>query len=729
VTPRRLAELAAVGVGLAVWGYVGWDGALWDARYQFVLHLGAVAALGGLLAIGVAGGALPRTRIDLLILALLAAFGVATLSAENLGLSARALAGIVATAAMLPVALVALRLRPGWTAVVVTLPILGLSVGALAGLAWRRVEWLLAGGPGLPPVRFPNEGTPFGSVAVPPFVILAALPIALLIPHRTLRLTVVLALAVVGIPLTLLSGSRSAWLAIGVAGLVLVGPAIRRRAASAWKSWSWTPRRIGLALLGLVAIGLALAYVAPRLTDATSLIYRGFLWRDTIAAWSADPLLGIGPGSMPYARQAAAPPLSFPVQQPHSHDVPLGILGDAGLVGLAAALVLGAGFMAMAGPWRARSLPGRAAFAALAGCGAGMLFEDLTFVPGFNLLVILLAAVVLADAGAVAWRPVRLRATAVGAVGLAALGLVAIMVVGDAAAVAYRQGTDAAEQGRWAAAEAWLLQAVALDPWQPTGPKSLAVVADRAGHPTIARHAAERAVDLSPGDGDSWTNLALLCAADADPACSRLAAQRAVETATLAGRQLANAALVLDGLGDSRAADSAYRLSLLTNPWTGLTLAWPRAVVVGEGGVPELGADAAELNLLIARRVTGEQVDPADYRPGLVRALASAMIGDRATAEIEVRRAIAAAPGSLAAWETAMLLARHYGEDPSEAIRIGDVLRGRPQATGPPAPAALTFDIATFRAYPADGLVGAAHRLLAERSWPWVLEPLLAPVE
>ena len=727
MTARRAVEVAAFGLALALFGYVAWDGALWDARYQFALHLGAVAALGGAAAIGVSGGALPRTRIELPILGLLAAFGIATLSAANLGLSARALAGIVATTAMLPVALLVLRHRPGWTAAAVTLPIIALSAGALAVLGWRRLEWLLAGAPGLPPIRFPHEGTPFGSVAVPPFVILAALPIALLIPHRAARLGVLLALAAVGLPLTLLSGSRSALLTIGVAAVVLVAPAIRRGAAAARSSWRWTPRRAGASLIGLAGIGLVLAYLAPRLTDATSLIYRGYLWRDTIAAWSADLLLGIGPGAMPYARQAAAPPFSFPVQQPHSHDVPLGILGDAGLLGLAAALVLVGAFVTVAGPWRQRRLPGRAAFAVLAGFAVGSLFEDLTFTPGFNLLVMILAAMALTDAGAVAWRPVRMRAPAMLAAGVAALGLMVVMTVGDAAAVAYRLGVDAAGEGRWDAAEGWLQRAVALDPSQPTGPKSLAVAADRAGHPTLARAAAERAVALSPGDADSWTNLALLCVADLDATCARHAADRAAETATPAARQLANAALVLDRLGEAAAADDAYRLSLLTNPWTGLTLPWPRHVSVGGGGVPELGTDAAELNLLIARRVTGEPIVPGDYRPGVVRAFAFAMVGDRPAAQAEVRAAITATPGSLAAWEAAALLAQHYGDDPSQAIRVADILRGRPQAGGPPGRAALIFDIATFRGYPGDGLVGAANRLLGAQSWPWALEPLLAP--
>ena len=72
---------------------------------------GSAAAVAAILAIGALawaawrGQPLPRTRIDLAILALLVAYGVATLSAWNIGLSAPALAGIVATTLMLPVAL------------------------------------------------------------------------------------------------------------------------------------------------------------------------------------------------------------------------------------------------------------------------------------------------------------------------------------------------------------------------------------------------------------------------------------------------------------------------------------------------------------------------------------------------------------------------------------------------------------------------------------------------
>jgi tetratricopeptide (TPR) repeat protein len=738
ISPRRAGELAAVAIGLAVFGYLGWDGAMWDPRYQLALHLAAVVGVAGLLWIGLAGGMLPRTRLELPVLCLLLAFGVASISAWNPGLSAQALASIVGTTLMLPAAMLAIRHRPGWTALVVTGPILVLAAGALAALAARRLDWLAAGGPGLPPVRLGHETTVFGSVAVPPFVLMAALPIALLIPQRRLRLAILIGLAVVAVPLTVISGSRSAWIALAVAGMVLLAPvavgSLRRAQASGdlLRRRNWTPRRAGIAFLSLCGVVVALAFVAPRLTDLRSLEYRGFLWRDTLLAWSADPTLGVGPGNMPFARQATAPALSFPVRQPHSHDIPIGILGDAGLLGLAAALVVFIAFILLAGPWRVRRLPGRAAFAVLMGFAAGMLFEDLTFLPDFNLLVMLLVALALMDGGAVRWQRLRVsraagRWAAAAGAGLVTLALLMLMLLGDASAIAYRTGTDAAGNGRWPDAFTALQRSVELDPWQPTGPKSLAVAADRAGRSQVARAAAARATELSPGDGPSWTNLALLCMADGDRACARDAADRAVETASAAGRELVNAALVYDWLGDSDTADRTYRLSLLTNYWTGLTLPWPRDVTVGSGRASELGAEVAELNLLIARRLAGEPVRAAAYIGPVTRALAYAMAGDRDAAEGEIDRAKRLAPGSTTVWEVAALLDGHYGWDPQPMIRISDVVRGAPLATQASRPAYLIFDIATFRAYPADGLVTAAQRLLPDTPWPWVLEPLLAP--
>jgi tetratricopeptide (TPR) repeat protein len=722
-TSIGLPEAAALACGIAVFGYLGWDDPLWDARLQLLLHLFAIGTIAGLLAFGWRGGLLlPRTRIDVPVLALLAAFGLATLSPQNPGLAIRAIAAIVAFAAMLPVALVALRHRPVWTALVIVTPVVALALGSLVAMLARRVEWYLAGAPGLlPPVRLPAEGTPFGSVAVPPFIILATLPLTLLIDRPDWRRYAQVALVTVGVPITLLSGSRSAWLGIGAAALVFAAPLVRRVRVPR----RWTPQRVGVALAAVLGAVVAVAFVAPRVTAVSSLVYRSHLWRDTLAAWSSDPLLGIGPGAMPYARQAAAPPLSFPVRQPHSHDLPLGLLGDAGVIGLAAGLVLVVAFVVLAGPWRTRTLVGRAAFAVLAGFGVAGLFEDLTFLPNFNLLVILLAAIALTDAGAVSWHRLRVPRPMVAAGAAGALALVVVMVLGDAAAIAYRTGISAAARRDWAESTAWFTRSVQLDRWHPAGPKSLAVAADMADRLDLARAAAEQAVELNPGDAPSWTNLARLCRELEDRECMLHAADRSVETAELFERQLINAAFIYDELDMPDAADEAYRLSLLTNLFTGLDIDWPRDVELGETAVPELDATSTELHLLIGRAVMDDPVDPDDYETAIIRALAFAILGEREAASSALGAAEREAPDSPVTWDIAAALQRHWGEDPSRVLAIGEVIRGGPLDDEPPIRPRLTYDIASFRAYPRDGLVSSAHRLLTDEPWPWTLEKLL----
>ncbi|HET8778056.1 MAG TPA: O-antigen ligase family protein, partial [Candidatus Limnocylindria bacterium] len=435
---RTLPEWLALGAALAVCGYVGWDGALWDARYQLLLHLIGAGTIGAAVAFALRGMPVPATRIDVPLLALLAAFAVATASAMNHGMSLRAYAAITATALMLPVALIALRHRRSWVGFVVAAPVLVISIPTLVALLVRRIEWVAVGAPGLPPLRLASEGTPFGSVAVPPFVIWPAFVAAGLIEPAPLRRAIRIGLVAVGIPLTILSGSRSAWLAIGVTAVVALVPwAWRRRRGALHALRRPGARTLLIGAVGIVALGGLAAVVIPRALSVTSLVYRASLWRDTLNAWRTDPLLGIGPGFMPYARQAAAPDFTFPVHQPHSHNLPLGVLGDAGVVGLLAAIVLVVALAWVAGPWRARTPTGREAGLVLIGLGVGGLFEDLTFLPDFNLIAIVVVAIALTDAGAVRWvtLPRGGRSTALGIGGFAiALTLGTAMVVADAGA-------------------------------------------------------------------------------------------------------------------------------------------------------------------------------------------------------------------------------------------------------------------------------------------------------
>ena len=727
-----VAEWLAIGAGLLIFGYAGWDGALWDPRWQVVLHVMAVSAVLGVAIYAMRGGLLPRTRVDVPILALLAAFALATVSAENDGLALRAMAAILATVAILPVALLALRLRPTLTALVVIVPTLVLAAGGAVAMIGRRVEWFSAGAPGsLPPLRLAGEGTPFGSVAVPAFVILALVPLTMSISIPRLRAWMQVLLVVIGIPVVLLSGSRSAWLAIAAAAVAFVAPFGWRRLLTVMPA-RWGPRELAIGVVGVATAAVAVALVAPRAFSITSLIYRGNLWRDTIAAWSTDPLLGIGPGTMPYARQAAAEPLTFPVQQPHSHNLLLGVLGDAGIVGLIAAVVLFAAFAWIAGPWRSRTAAGRVAASVLAGFAVGGLFEDLTFVPGFNLLVVLLAGIALVDAGAVEWTgPMRIRGTArriaLAAAGTAGVAIIGIAAMGDAAAVTYRLGTDAAGSGDWSAASRLLASSVELDPWHPAGPKALAVAADAAGDEALARSAAHRAVELYAGDGASWANLALLCQRDGDDACARTAAGRALDVATLFGREAINAAVVYEAIGEPTAADDAYRLSLLVNRLTSLATEWPRPVGIGDASVSEFDPQALALNRVLAAAAGGQPMDPAEVADPTVRAFAAALRGDRDLAEAALAQAMATEPNALTTWEMALVLRRHWGEPIDDALRIYGAVAGRPapRFDATPGVSGLNYDIATFRAFPLDGFLRDAQHLITPRVWPWAMEAVL----
>lgn len=729
---RTIPEWAMLTAAVAVFGYLGWDSALWDARLQLLLHLVAVAAA---LALGVAavrGVPLPRTPLDTPMLALLAAFALATASAMNHGMSLRATGAIVAFALALPMALLAVRHRPSWVGALTAVPVLLLSIPSLVVLLSRRLDWILAGAPGLPPLRLPAEGTPFGSVAVPPFVIWPAWALAGLIESPAWRRTIRIGLVAVGVPLTILSGSRSAWLAIAAAAVVGGLPwaweqrhRLRLRAASAG-------RTLLVAAGGLAAVAVVAALVVPRLTAVTSLLYRFALWRDTLAAWQTDPLLGIGPGFMPYARQAAAADFTFPVRQPHSHNLLLGVLGDAGIVGLAAGVVLVAVAAWVAGPWRSRTATGRSAAIVLIGVAVGGLFEDLTFLPNFNLLVIALLAVALADAGAVRWvaappaRSARGRMAAAGA-GTIGLVLLASMVTADAGAVAYRLGIDAARHERWATATARLERSAAVDPWHPATPKALAITAAADGQLTVARRAARAAVARNPGDSASWTNLHLVCAQLEDRACRETALERAVAMAPFGTPDLANAALGYEALGLPQEADDAFRRSLLAARGTALAIEWPRAVEVGDTELAEDFGALSELHRVLAMTITGEPVNAGQIADPATRALAHAVAGDRSEAEAALEAATVADADQPVTWQLAILLRSHWGQPTDELVRIAEAVSGGPfagpdQVTRIPS---LTYDLASFRAMPLDGLLPGAERLRTRPPFPWILERLL----
>src|SRR5438477_8381795 len=109
-------ELLAVIGGLAVFGNLGWDSALWDGRLQLALHLiGGCALVAGIFAL-LRGASYPRSRLDLPILALLVALGIASIRGSNHELAAWGMACSMGLAASLPLAVAAVSRWPFRTA-------------------------------------------------------------------------------------------------------------------------------------------------------------------------------------------------------------------------------------------------------------------------------------------------------------------------------------------------------------------------------------------------------------------------------------------------------------------------------------------------------------------------------------------------------------------------------------------------------------------------------------
>src|SRR5205814_4235972 len=173
---------------------------------------------------------------------------------SNHGLAARAMAASIGFAGLLPLGVVAISRRPIVSALVVTVPTLALAASILWQLLSRRIGWFSLGVGGLPPVRVVGESTAFGSVAVPPFILLGLLPLCLLVRPRWLRLLLLGTTVVLIVPLAALSGSRSAWLALGVAALVFVAPAVGRLP----RLRPPPPSRGGLVAAGLLVVLLAI---------------------------------------------------------------------------------------------------------------------------------------------------------------------------------------------------------------------------------------------------------------------------------------------------------------------------------------------------------------------------------------------------------------------------------------------------------------------------------------
>jgi hypothetical protein len=188
-----------------------------------------------------------------------------------------------------------------------------------------------------------------------------------------------------------------------------------------------------------------------------------------------------------------------------------------------------------------------------------------------------------------------------------------------------------------------------------------------------------------------------------------------------------NAAVLLERVGEAERADSAFRLSLLSEVTTSFTIDWPRTVRIGDGTIADYTDATSQVNRLLAKHAMGEAIEPAEYADPAVRALAHAARGERSEAEALLAAAIDDAPDQSHVWDIAIVVRDAWGQPIDEELRVAAVIRGRafPEVDAIPRLARQTFDVGSFRAFPRNGFVRGAIRYAESPVYPWLLGELI----
>ena len=432
----------------------------------------------------------------------------------------------------------------------------------------------------------------------------------------------------------LLTQSRSALLALGASVGLLALFALLRQETQARFPAALRPlleRRAligGAALAGALIVGAVLwaALRAPRSGDVARLD----LWHSAVAMTRDAPLLGVGPhlfGATQrlYGDRALAASTDRLVT---AHNLPLNTLAETGVIGLAAALWVGAAFLRMwQQAWR-RAEPGRrlrleACLAALAGFGVQSLVD--TFALTQTVLPVLMIAAYTAAGGvtraeAVRERPGvnsgtekttpsglirsrpgelrllsrRLKSPAIPLLLLALLGVELAFLPVHAGELAHGQALRAAGVGDLAGALAATRAAHTADPWLGLYPLQeaylLGLLAERdpAVYLEDAITAHERALALSPTWDLGRHNLAALYAQAGRVEEAVTAEEQAVRWNPLPAGYHLKLGEYQETLHDFDAARAAYVTALRANPNLGASGFWSepghpeRATVPGE---------------------------------------------------------------------------------------------------------------------------------------------------
>jgi O-antigen ligase len=337
--------------------------------------------------------------------------------------------------------------------------------------------------------------------------------------RRVLRVGVGILLALV----VLIIGSRTLWGALIIAGVLGTAPAFAR-------TWLRQSPRVRTLLLASVLACLALllvsgfaATLAQRASSSATLGLRTAMLGPTVAAWSAHPIAGYGPGSFPWLLQTTNyfDANTYAPQQPDS--VPIQVLGEAGLLGILSIGLILATLLPRV--LHGRSAATRFVLFAFAFVSLAATPTDFPY-----LMAIILGWVAFAvPHEPTGPRPLSGGSTPVRIASVGAFGVVAVAYLATlGASFSYEQARSAVAEGDLVAARQALDVAASLDPSLGLYQRQRGVLAYLQAQPKSAVSDLLEATRLNPSDDLAWRMLVLASDAAGDDAGSHSALTKAL---------------------------------------------------------------------------------------------------------------------------------------------------------------------------------------------------------
>lgn len=454
------------------------------------------------------------------------------------------------------------------------------------------VHWLeVVGHAAVPPLRPEFESLTLGNPsAVLTLVALLAVPVVGTASWRV-RSGIAVVAIVLGLVavVALVSASRAGWLALGIAGLVAIAGAAASREGRAGirggigRLAATTAGRAAL-ITSIALAALALAAVVPliakRAADGGEAHRLAFI-RIALELFVQSPVVGTGPGSWVIQRPGLTLPTEPDQYIPHAHNLYAQTLGELGLVGALAGIVLVMLVLRLLiGATRSTDTSRRRlGWAVLIGLVYFTAHQLLDFYANFpSVLFAAALPVALVDAAALrvaAPGPARFKRLELAQLGVGAGVLVvslALLGAQELPALEESRAVERANEGEWTAADAPARSAAAADPRVASYLFTAGLTAAHAGdHRAAAQYFRE--VTLHNDLPEAWLNLAAEQAELGDlpgtvtslEAAYRLGYQRpavAVPLGDLALR-IGEGDLALDAL----AASTVFAPSFLADPW------------------------------------------------------------------------------------------------------------------------------------------------------------------